>query len=119
IREGDFKDYHYETFVETLCRYPNRSFKMWQEGIKNNLFYPQFHGREHINVNRWMYYLNSSDEVRYLFNEEVIGVNGKISGGDFPSFVQALEIDNFTSLDDTNNILKEGLSLFKQVFGYS
>src|SRR5690606_30778756 len=107
-------------FTETLKRYPHCSFKMWEEGINNKLFYPQFHGREHLNVNRWMYFLQCNEEVRSLFDMEVFGINGnRIGNKTYQSFVPALEVDAHTTIEDTNSVLKEGLSIFKNIFKYS
>ncbi|MHC1775902.1 MAG: hypothetical protein AB9834_10865 [Lentimicrobium sp.] len=56
IREHNFEQYFYEPFTQTLKRYPNRSnaFDLWKEGISNNIFEPQFHGREHLNPTLWL-----------------------------------------------------------------
>jgi ribosomal protein L21E len=53
IRQSDFTDYIYEPITETLKKYNGceNSFILWKEGIEKRLFVPQFHGREHLNVN--------------------------------------------------------------------
>jgi hypothetical protein len=28
--------------------------ELWIEGMQNNIFKPQFHGREHLNYKRWL-----------------------------------------------------------------
>src|SRR5690606_18095818 len=52
IRESGFEKYKYECFLETLSKYyPNQDiFSLWNDGIQSKLFFPQFHGREHVNV---------------------------------------------------------------------
>jgi hypothetical protein len=56
IKEGNFKQYYYEPFTETLKKYPqhDKVYDLWKKGINERLIVPQFHGREHLNVNRWM-----------------------------------------------------------------
>lgn len=56
IEEDDFKKYYYEVFTDTLKRYPdhNKSFVYWKKGMDERIFHPQFHGREHLQVNRWL-----------------------------------------------------------------
>lgn len=51
IKADNFEKYYFEPFTDTLNRYPGceKSFDLWQEGIKKRLFVPQFHGREHLN----------------------------------------------------------------------
>ena len=54
IRESDFNEYHAEVFTETLKRYPEHDqvFALYQQGIKQRIFYPQLHGMEHLNIKR-------------------------------------------------------------------
>src|SRR5690554_6649173 len=56
IKESDFQNYFVEPVSETFEKYPKRNkvFDLWREGYENRLFHPQFHGREHVNVVRWM-----------------------------------------------------------------
>ena len=60
IRESGFTKYSYEPFTDTLKRYPGheRAFSLWKEGIRENVFKPQFHGREHLEA----YNIISKDE---------------------------------------------------------
>ena len=62
IIASDLKKYHYELITETYKSYPNHSnvLDIWHnQGIKEKLFWPQFHGREHLNVAKWMKAINS------------------------------------------------------------
>ncbi len=65
IRESGFLEYFCEPVTETLQRYPEHagSFELWKTGIKEGLFYPQLHGREHVNVRRWMELLASGKKT--------------------------------------------------------
>ena len=40
IKADNFRNYHYELLPETLQRYPHhsKSFELWKEGIRNNIF---------------------------------------------------------------------------------
>ena len=59
IKASGYKKYYYEPFTETLKRYPHHdhAFDLWQEGIRKGVFQPQFHGREHLNPQKWLRYL--------------------------------------------------------------
>ncbi|RZK68113.1 MAG: hypothetical protein EOO85_24810, partial [Pedobacter sp.] len=48
ISEDNFKQYHSETFMETYRRYSrgNGLMDTWQDGIKEGVFVPEYHGRE-------------------------------------------------------------------------
>lgn len=56
IEENDYMNYYYEPFTKTLeAYYPGQNvFEMWQLGISKKVFFPQFHGREHLNISAWM-----------------------------------------------------------------
>ena len=83
IKDSSFTHYYYEHVNETLKQYPRRDkvLDLWQEGIANRLFYPQFHGREHLNIIRWISALKiGSDNLKYTFcnNTTYSGVNDGI-----------------------------------------
>lgn len=120
IKESNFTKYYFETFTETLKRYPNHSFKSWQDGMSEKLFFPQFHGREHLNISRWMSLLqNNSKEVHNAFDNKYFGISSTISNENNPSFMAALDMDSITLQKNINESLKEGLTLFQQIFGYN
>lgn len=116
IRESGFSEYHYEPFTETLKRYPNhnRSFSLWKEGIKNKLFMPQFHGREHLNFQRWMRLLQSGNrDVRVCFDT----YNYAMLNKDTEVF-EAYDVRNEYEYDEILHSIKDGLDLFESIFGF-
>ena len=121
IRENDFQVYYNEPFTETLKRYPHhdRSFELWKEGMKNNLFQVQFHGREHLNAQMWMQLLRKNvDSVRKAFDKEVFCM--ELAKQDDPRR-QVLAAFNVASKEDyafACNAIKEGLDLFEKLFGF-
>lgn len=122
IRLSDFKEYHYELFTETLARYPKHSgsFNLWKEGIEKNLFHPQFHGREHLHVARWMRALRQNlPETRFAFDLNLFGLSTTITSESRKSYLAAFDIDDQENRDQYKRIISEGLQLFNKVFGYS
>jgi len=120
IRASRFTEYHYEPFVETLKRYPShlRSFHFWQEGIQKGFFRPQFHGREHLNVNRWMRALrknNGNARVAFDYRMFDLSESNRISED---SFMEAFNFESEAELDFQNESIIDGLRLFEQIFGY-
>lgn len=121
IERSGFKHYHYELFTETLKKYPNHanSFVLWKMGINEKIFFPQFHGREHLNVRRWMKNLQAgSEETRLTFKEGLFGISTDITSEKRKSYMSALELDDISELSEKQEILKEGLVLFEKLFGY-
>lgn len=116
IKTDNFQNYYFEPFTKTLDRYNKRgAFEMWQEGIKENVFIPEFHGREHLNIQAWMRALQSKDKEALLaFDQEVWGYNRKKGIG----FQAAFDLEFSTDLEQQKQIIKEGLSLFQGIHGY-
>ena len=121
IQADNFQQYHYEPFTETLKRYPNsdKVVDLYKQGIFNRLFVPIFHGREHLNAQRWMRALQSGNKaVLKTFEQEVtavhIGPNNEFLG----DFQAAFDLDVPEDVNYMNDVLAEGLDLFEKLWGY-
>ena len=119
IKESDFQNYYYEPFTETLKRYPacENSFELWQQGMKEGLFKPQFHAREHLNVARWMHSLQNNDaDTRHVFDYGIMGLFPK--GENINNNYQVALDNSRYKLQSLHEILSEGLNLFEKIFDY-
>ncbi len=118
IREHGFKEYFYEPFTDTLNRYNKQgAFQLWQQGIKEQLFIPQFHGREHLNVAVWMRALQANDRQAILaFDKECWGFINKHRLG--LMYQAAFDLEHVADLAIQEAAIKEGLQLFEKLFGY-
>jgi hypothetical protein len=122
IRESGFNTYQYEWFPVTLQKYPNhsRSFQLWKEGMERKLFHPEFHGREHLHVSRWMQALKQNlPETRLAFDLKLFGLSTIISNENRKSYLAAYDVNDIEGLDQIKAIIFDGLSIFKQIFGYT
>jgi hypothetical protein len=122
IKNANFEKYYYESVVDTFKKYPNHSnsLKMWKEGIDNNLFYPQFHGREHLDINTWLDLLKSKDKDFLLaFDLGVFGINKKIKIHRRYDCMATFDINSEKDKNNHPAIIKEGMDIFKSIFGYS
>lgn len=117
IRKNKFAQYYYEPFTETLSRYGRENaFILWKQGKQENIFFPEFHGREHLNVQFWLRALQQKDKETLLaFDEEVWGFTRKEGKG----FQAAFDIEYLSDLEQQKNILSTGLKLFYDLHGYS
>lgn len=116
IRESDFADYHVEAVTETLKRYPQRDRveELWKQGDSAGIFHPQFHGREHVNVVRWMEALGERTEgMMFTFDHETT-----FSGDGNYNFMEVLDYNTPEDLVQMKQGLAEGLDLFEKIFGY-
>lgn len=120
IKASGYNQYYYEPFTETLNKYPHHenSFALWKEGIYQGVFRPQFHGREHLNVQMWMNCLQQGEpSAKAAFDEGVFSMKCMIDGK--PQRV--LEAYNAYKKEDfpfMQYSVKEGLDLFEKIFGY-
>jgi len=123
IKSSGKQVYHYELIAETYNKYPNhaRSLEIWKnEGIVNRLLWPQFHGREHLNVKKWMRAINSSDkwELEGFANNVLMGVGPESRNDQGYNYMAAFEYSSPSDWEDLNNIAHEGLMLFEKIFGF-
>lgn len=117
IKESFYTTYYYENVRETLLRYPNHDkvFELWHEGIRQNLFFPQFHGREHLNIQKWMKALkDDTDDIRFTFR-----YNTTYSGIDDYNYMGSFEQTCADELLYHAETIYDGLKIFKKLFGYS
>jgi hypothetical protein len=120
IRESGFNEYFFETFTDTLKRYPahQNSFALWKQGISQGLFYPQFHGREHLNVDRWLNALKRNEKpIRDAFEHEMISISSEKSEMKF-AFMESLDFFSEEEEKSKLDILNSGMDLFEKTFGY-
>ncbi len=121
IKATDFTEYHYELFTDTLDKYPEHqnSFKCWKDGINKELFHPQFHGREHVQVLRWMDFLrDTNSETRRAFDANVFGLSTTATSENRKSYLASYDWTDSRSREFILSSVSEGLSLFKSVFGF-
>lgn len=117
IKKSGFANYYYEHVKDTLQQYPrhDKVFDLWHEGIANKVFYPQFHGREHLNIIRWISALNKNNkDVMYTFNH-----NTTFSGIEDYNFMEAYDQDSYDEISTHKATIADGLKIFKETFGYS
>jgi hypothetical protein len=118
IRQNKFKNYYWEPFTETLGKYGQaNAFDLWKQGIESELFLPQFHGREHLNIAVWMRALQENNEEALLAFDQ--GIWGFINQHKYNiDFQAAFDLENNLDLEVQSEAISTGLELFEQLFGY-
>jgi hypothetical protein len=112
IKESEFKKYTFEDANVTSSE--QRGFilkEKWNEGLKHGVFYPQLHGREHVNVSRWLNKLQKNDSSLKSAFELGTYVGDNNLAAAFNSFSQ----------DDEKNyadVVKDAVELFHKNFGF-
>ena len=121
IQASNFEEYFFEPFTETLKHYPSHDKveSLYREGIHLNIFRPQFHGREHINLGRWFRSLQSSNKVtRLAFSQSMFSIHAENKPAEVNEFLDALDVDSKEQLDSQPTVMTEGLDLFEKIWGF-
>jgi len=119
------KEYHYELLTDTYKKYPNHSkvMSLWKgTGIKENLLWPQFHGREHMNVKKWIRAINAGNENENLAfdNKVILGLRKdrlSLTRGRF-DYMAGFEYEDDEHIKEIEEITIEGLNIFEDKFGF-
>lgn len=120
IRQANFEHYYNESLDKTLAKYPNHDNvkKLWIQGLSNQCFIPQLHGREHLNIMLWMNDLqNGNEETLFGFNLDLFGISANTTQIKRQSY-QAAFGKNCGSFEDKEKILTEANNEFYKLFGY-
>lgn len=121
IKESKFQNYHYEIFTDSLKKYKGceGSFELWREGIKEHLFVPQLHGREHLNVMAWLRALQSGDKHTLLAFEEGVWSYIPTPGASNPfGYLAAFQLFDPREIAYHKTVVKEATEIFEKLFGY-
>jgi hypothetical protein len=118
IKQNNFQSYFFEPFTETLNKY-NRSdaINLWKQGKEENLFIPEFHAREHLNVEVWMRMLRNNDSHTRIGLDH--GCWGFLTNAPYGiSYQASFELEYPDDVINQKEILASGLDLFEQIHGY-
>lgn len=122
IENSGFNKYYWEPFTDTLKRYPKHDnvFNLHKEGIEKKLTYPVFHGREHLNVQRWLRLLKQGNKsvllaFKHGLCSPMFGINNEPLG-ELPA---AFELELTSDLDYQKDIISEGLDKFEKIWGFN
>lgn len=122
IKSSNYTDYFWEDFKISLRNYPEHSgsFALWRKGMDLGLFHPQFHGREHLNISRWMKALQDGDEVTIkAFDLGICSLSGHIVPHKRGTHLAAFDGGANELRYNRAEVVREGLQTFTRIFGYS
>lgn len=121
IKSSNFTKYFYEPFTETLKKSITHdgAFELWRQGMQAGLFHPQFHGREHLNIKKWLRDLQSDVGVtRLSFDMGTYGLTAAVDNHIKDNYMGAFNSGLTDDIQKFKSILKEGLDLFEKIFGF-
>ena len=120
-----YTTYQYECLPETYAKLAammpgeyEGAWSLWQEGIEEGLWAPQFHGREHLNLQFFRERLSKQDHqlITALRNRSFTSQDD--SGYPTISYTAAFDFWEPHTNRQFVKIIHDGLNRFAQVFGY-
>lgn len=95
------------------------SLELIQQGMDEKVWQPQLHGREHLNVIRWMKVLQDGDEIaRLCFSQRHFSLTKKASPKVKARYMDAFANASPDTLKEESAILKEAAELFEKMYGF-
>jgi len=121
IKATDYQGYFSKSVLDTYLnnRGSEQVFQLIQNGIKEGVFFPQFHGREHLDVTKWMTLLQQQhpDFIR-LFNLQMWGFGPKLIPDLTFNIQAALASQGVLASANQESMLREGMADFEALFGF-
>jgi hypothetical protein len=120
IRNSDFIRYERQHFFDSYeCYYGERNNDIWTDSIKSRLLRPQFHAREHLNVELWMRDLRQGHkQTRKAFDFEFFGLKTETSSKSQKHYLSAYYPESLEELEILYGIISDGLLEFERTFGF-
>lgn len=125
IEETEFSEYYYEKLPETFRKMSwlqpqeyKGAWDLWLEGIRKGILFPQFHGREHLNLKLFNEKLKCKDQalLTSLRNRSF----ARIPSNEYSTISAGTAFDfwNINETETFREIIEDGLNVFEEVFGY-
>jgi hypothetical protein len=122
IKADNYQTYHRETFKDTYKRYSRdlQLMEAWQDGISQNIFVPEYHGREHIATAFWLKCLREdNNQLKVAFDKGFVGHSPEGTPNLIKNFRPNYYIAQQSELEELRQSLEEGIDIFKMSFRLS
>lgn len=94
------------------------AWDLWRQGIKEGIFVPQFHGREHLNVRVFEEKLAAKDKELSICLENRSLASISNSGYSTISYTAAFDFWDIHDHEKLSGVVTDGLKAFERVFGF-
>ena len=115
MKKTGYTEFISEPFTETLKKYGYHDvINLWKEGFGENIFYPIFHGTEHVSRSQLLAALQSGNlpDV-WAFEYDSVGVPGSLKNIMTPYWMNSAD-----EKDVLAENIKQGLDAFERIFGF-
>lgn len=121
IQLNNFREYQYQMLTQTITEYPahDKLLDLWRSGAEDRLFVPALHGREHLNVRRFMKGIKDETNpgIRIGFYNRSIGAS-YYKSYPIPEHLGAFHPETPEEIIELKNIVKDACELFEEAVGY-
>lgn len=120
IIKSGLKEYFWQHVDDTYREYgsdPVRMSTIWKDAESAGVMVPEFHGREHLNVPRWLRGLDAGLPItRQSCFLHLTGIKPHHANEKREDYQAAFDIDVPDDIPVINGFLAEGLNLFEKYF---
>ena len=126
IKANGFDSYAFENLPETFKKLEaelpatySGTYKLLLQGIEEGLYQPEFHGREHLNLQLFEYLMKECHPA-FMKNIELKSYAGIPKNPDWPTigFTQAYSFWDEAETKRFPEIIRTGIAAFEKVYGY-
>ena len=120
IAQNGYQTYFFESLKETFEKLNEvKTYELIKEGIRNKIYLPQFHGREHLNVALFEKLLVEKNKslILNIENRSFSRISDE-KGRSLP-YTVAFHAQDQQSLEKQKEIIADGVKVFKEVYGYN
>ncbi len=120
IKKDQFETYHWESVIDSYQKNPGstKAYQAFKDGMAAGVIWPQFHGREHVNIHQWLTSLqNKTPEILKAFELGVFGIDFKNNLSLRNNFMAAFDFNSPAESAAKRQIVKEGLEEFERIYG--
>jgi hypothetical protein len=121
IKENHYSNFFCEDFRDSFSQNAKteQSFVIEKRGFDAGLFFPQFHGREHVHLSRWLSGLNGQNRLlKVAFENRMISLKNNTRNNCIEYYMDAMNPFSSINLGEIIEITKQGLTQFKSVWGF-
>jgi hypothetical protein len=121
IKKNNFEKYEYIPFDEYLKQTDNGFVvETYLNAIHENLVDIEYHGREHLYVEKWLRYLKAGHPNSiWGFENNFSGFSRKYDYGDIVTFRSKFDLENPQDISSQEKSLLDGKLLIESIFGKS
>lgn len=121
IKSDDFEVYHWIGLDKILDIYGRKAgslLGLWKQGIQQQVFKPQLHGREHLNVIPWLKRLKEDTLLEKAFELGVTAMPVNHQVGNRMDYRAAFDFNGKEELEFHRRVIQDSANEFYRIFGF-